>query len=65
MTALKCKEAASQTADNMQSYKVGKQVLLMFSDEINVCQLFHFNATLQRGEEGIYLMVNIHQSSIL
>lgn len=53
MTALKCKEAASQTADNMQSYKVGKQVLLMFSDEINVCQLFHFNATLQRGEEGI------------
>lgn len=54
MTALKCKEAASQNADNMQSYKVGKQVLLMFSDGINVCQLFQFNATLQRGEKGIY-----------
>lgn len=46
MAALKCKEAASQNADNVQSYKVGKQVLLMFSGGINVCQLFQFNATL-------------------
>lgn len=53
MTALKCKEAASQNADNMQNCRIVKQVLLMFSDEINVCQLFQFNATLQRGEKGI------------
>lgn len=46
MTALKCKEAASQNADKMQNYKTVKQVLLMFSDEINVCQLLQFNATL-------------------
>lgn len=54
MTALKCKEAASQNADNMQNYKILKQVFLMFSGEINVCQLFQFNATLRRGEKGIY-----------
>ena len=54
MAALKCKEAASQNADNMQNYKIAKQVLLMFSDEINVCQLFQFNATRQRGEKGMY-----------
>lgn len=53
MAALKCKEAASQNADNMQNYKILKRVLLMFSDEINVCQLFWFNAMLQRGEKGI------------
>lgn len=54
MTALKCKKAASQNADNTQNYKIVEQVLPMFSDEINVCQLFQFNATLQRGEKGIY-----------
>lgn len=54
MAALKCKEAASQNADNMQSYKTVKQVPLIFRHEINVCQLFQFTATLQRGGKGIY-----------
>lgn len=45
MAALKCKEAASQNADNMQNYKTVKQVPLMFRHEINVCQLFQFTAT--------------------
>lgn len=53
MTALKCKEAASQNADNMRNYKIVQQGLLVFSDEVNVCQLFQFNATLQREEKGM------------
>lgn len=63
MTALKCKEAASQNADNMQNYKIVKQRLLMFSDGINVCQLFQSNETLKRGEKGC--VMSTHQSSVL